>query len=193
MINENINLLKERIDFYNDLPPEKKNNFLNIIKNDYTIYDNLIGLFPKIKRKNIEKYVHLIESKLNKGNNRHEIKNYYTVHAGLIEFLLDNSDIESLKFNDNIKLYSVYLEDVCIAGVVMYISEKVAHAQYTSANEIGKKLHALDFLYDYLINEKFTKYSYFDFGGLPKTQTQASETTTTYEGGDSGGAGGGDG
>ena len=35
--------------------------------------------------------------------------------------------------------------------------------------------------------------SYFDFGSPPKTQTQASETTTTYDiggGGDSGGDGG---
>lgn len=33
--------------------------------------------------------------------------------------------------------------------------------------------------------------SYFDFGGLPKTQTQASETTVTYDGGGDGGGDGG--
>jgi hypothetical protein len=76
------------------------------------------------------------------------------------------SEIKKLKtyFDDNIKLYSVYLEGECIAGVVMYITDYVAHPQYTAASERGKKISAVDYLYDYLINNSFNKTKYFDFG-----------------------------
>jgi hypothetical protein len=67
-------------------------------------------------------------------------------------------------FDDNIKLYCVYMEDECIAGVVMYVTDNVAHVQYISANEDGKKYAALDFLFDNLINEVYIHTNYFDFG-----------------------------
>lgn len=75
-------------------------------------------------------------------------------------------EIKKLKtfFSKNIKLYSVYMDDKCIAGVVMYITETVAHVQYISANENGKKYAALDFLFDHLINNVFSHMKYFDFG-----------------------------
>ncbi|MCP3761373.1 GNAT family N-acetyltransferase [Domibacillus sp. A3M-37] len=76
------------------------------------------------------------------------------------------SEIKTLKklFPDNIKLFSIYLEDVCLAGAVIYITKNVAHVQYISANENGKKISALDFLFDYLINQAFENMKYFDFG-----------------------------
>lgn len=73
-------------------------------------------------------------------------------------------------FKDNIELYSVYKENECIAGVVMYISENVAHVQYISANETGKDISALDFLFGYLINEKYQHTHYFDFGTSVENQ-----------------------
>jgi len=76
------------------------------------------------------------------------------------------AEIMKLKFffKNNIKLYSVYMDDKCIAGVVMYITKTVAHVQYISANEIGKKYAALDYLFDHLINNVFKHMKYFDFG-----------------------------
>ncbi len=97
-------------------------------------------------------------------NNLMEFHNTAPVHS--------LSEINKLKnfFADNIKLYSVYLEGECIAGVIMYITDNVAHAQYTSANKHGKKISALDFLYDYLINKAFTNTQYFSFGTSVEAQ-----------------------
>ena len=69
-----------------------------------------------------------------------------------------------IKFAENIKLYCVYKENECIAGVVMYITDYVAHVQYISSNEIGREIAALDFLFDHLINVVFSEIKYFDFG-----------------------------
>lgn len=76
------------------------------------------------------------------------------------------SEIKKLKklFPDNIKLFSAYLEDACLAGAVIYITKNVAHVQYISASEYGKEISALDFLFDYLINQVFKDMEYFDFG-----------------------------
>ncbi|MED0652872.1 GNAT family N-acetyltransferase [Anoxybacillus geothermalis] len=81
-------------------------------------------------------------------------------------------EITKLKncFPNNIKLYTVYKEDICIAGVVIYETDIVAHVQYISANEMGKKIGALDFLFNYLINEKYKHKKYFDFGTSVENQ-----------------------
>jgi hypothetical protein len=68
------------------------------------------------------------------------------------------------RFQENIKLYNIYLEGKCIAGAVMYLTANVAHVQYISANECGKSISALDFLFDYLINHTSGDIEYFDFG-----------------------------
>ncbi len=75
-------------------------------------------------------------------------------------------EITQLKncFQESIELYSVYMEKVCVAGVIVYHTDHVAHVQYISANELGKEISALDFLFDYLINKAFTNIIYFDFG-----------------------------
>ena len=76
------------------------------------------------------------------------------------------AEIKNLKtkFAENIKLYCVYKADECIAGVVMYITEQVAHVQYISTNEFGREIAALDFLFDHLINVTFSETKFFDFG-----------------------------
>ena len=67
-------------------------------------------------------------------------------------------------FPENIKLYVAKKQDKIVAGTVLYINRNVVHTQYISANSEGKKMGALDILFDYLINEKYKDYEYFDFG-----------------------------
>ncbi|WP_034293685.1 MULTISPECIES: GNAT family N-acetyltransferase [Bacillus] len=76
------------------------------------------------------------------------------------------SEIQKLNslFKENIQLFSVYYKNECIAGVVMYISKNVAHVQYISASDKGKQMSALDYLFNYLINQVFINKMYFDFG-----------------------------
>ncbi len=78
-------------------------------------------------------------------------------------------DIEEIKylhslFAENIKLYVAKKDSNVLAGALLYINPNIVHTQYISANLEGKELGALDLLFDYLINEQFKEFEYFDFG-----------------------------
>ncbi|OQW90623.1 MAG: GNAT family N-acetyltransferase [Thiotrichaceae bacterium IS1] len=62
-----------------------------------------------------------------------------------------------------IKLFAAYHTDKMVAGVVIYESELVAHVQYISSSEEGRKIGALDLLFSYLL-ELFLDKKHFDFG-----------------------------
>ena len=68
------------------------------------------------------------------------------------------------RFPDRIRLFTVRSHDELVAGVVVYVYDTVAHAQYIAASERGKQLGALDLIIDHLIGEVFSKVAYFDFG-----------------------------
>ncbi len=69
------------------------------------------------------------------------------------------------RFPENIKLARVTDNDGnTLAGVVMYLTEKVVHAQYTATSDEGRRIGALDYLYEYLLRTKFPNIEYFDFG-----------------------------
>ena len=98
--------------------------------------------FWKILTHNLEKY--------------HQI---YPVHTVEEMRLLQDS------FKENIKLFASYFNNTMLAGVVIYESENVAHAQYTTNSEEGREKGALDIVFDYLINDYYKKNKkYFDFG-----------------------------
>lgn len=67
------------------------------------------------------------------------------------------------KFPNNIKQFNVYKGNEVVAGTTVFETPFVAHAQYISANETGRNVGALDFLFNYLI-DYFTHKRYFDFG-----------------------------
>jgi hypothetical protein len=68
------------------------------------------------------------------------------------------------RFPDQIKLFVARDGARVLAGVIIYESERVAHAQYIGASEEGKKIGALDLIFDYLINDYYSNKRYFDFG-----------------------------
>lgn len=67
------------------------------------------------------------------------------------------------RFPENIKQFNVYKNDEIVAGTTIFETSTVAHAQYISANEIGRQTGGLDFLFNYLL-EHFAHKKYFDFG-----------------------------
>jgi len=85
----------------------------------------------------------------------HETRPVHTVNEMLI--LRD-------KFPDHIKLFASYWENRMVAGVVVYENTTVAHAQYISASEEGKRIGALDALFAWLITDVYKDKTYFDFG-----------------------------
>ena len=68
------------------------------------------------------------------------------------------------RFPENIKMFLSYKDDNILAGVLVFENENIAHSQYISSNEDGRKYGALDLVFDYLINEYYINKKYFDFG-----------------------------
>jgi Acetyltransferase (GNAT) domain len=68
------------------------------------------------------------------------------------------------KFPDAIRLFGCFDAASMLAGVVIYETDRVAHAQYTAANEAGKEKCALDLLFHVLLSEVYAEKPCFDFG-----------------------------
>lgn len=75
-------------------------------------------------------------------------------------------EINSLKkfFPKNIHQFNVYKEDTIVGGTTIFETATTAHCQYISKNEKKENLGSLDFLFQYLIEEKFAQKRFFDFG-----------------------------
>jgi len=67
-------------------------------------------------------------------------------------------------FPDHIKLYMAYAHGEPVAGVLVYETPTVAHAQYIASSMLGRSLGALDLLFTYLLEEVYREKPYFDFG-----------------------------
>jgi len=67
-------------------------------------------------------------------------------------------------FPEHIKLYTAAQNGIVIGGAVLYIMNNVVKVQYISADETGKRVGALDLLFDVLINQEYQHIPIFDFG-----------------------------
>lgn len=68
-------------------------------------------------------------------------------------------------FPKNIECVICLNESRVIAGVILFKTSNVIHSQYISANEEGKAISGLDFIFDYLIKRSIEqKFSWFNFG-----------------------------
>ena len=68
------------------------------------------------------------------------------------------------RFPHNIRLFGCFQGEILVAGVLAYESPAVARAQYIAASEAGKRLAALDLLFDFLLREVYPGKAYFDLG-----------------------------
>lgn len=67
-------------------------------------------------------------------------------------------------FPKNIHQFNVYFEDEIVAGTTIFETETTAHCQYISKKADNENLGSLDFLFHYLIHERFAEKRFFDFG-----------------------------
>jgi len=67
------------------------------------------------------------------------------------------------RFPEQIKFFSVVINNKIEASVVMFICKEVAHFQYSSANENRSENGAIDYLFDYIIKHYNNK-KYISFG-----------------------------
>ncbi len=68
------------------------------------------------------------------------------------------------RFPDEIALFTAQVGDDLQAGVVMFRSAQVAHAQYIAVGDEGRETGALDGLFEHLIALHRATHRYFDFG-----------------------------
>lgn len=68
------------------------------------------------------------------------------------------------RFPRAIRLFTATQDGTVVAGAVIYESDRVAHVQYISADEAGRRVRALDLLFDVLLNDAYRDKPYFDFG-----------------------------
>lgn len=105
-------------------------------------------------------------------NEDSSLSEYWDVLRGVLIKQYDTNpthnfyEISKLKkiFPDNIKLFTAEKGNEIIAGVVIFETEVVAHAQYLASSIEGRKIGALDFLIDNLIKKKYANKRFFDFG-----------------------------
>ena len=68
------------------------------------------------------------------------------------------------RFPQYIRLFTVSKDEQLLGGTVLYITQQVVHTQYISASEEGKRLRAIDLLFDELLHHRQWNRPYFDFG-----------------------------
>jgi len=68
------------------------------------------------------------------------------------------------KFPNHIRQFNAYYKNEIIAGVTIFESDNVAHAQYISTLDSKKELAGLDAIFDELITTVFKNKGYFSFG-----------------------------
>jgi len=78
--------------------------------------------------------------------------------------LLQEMEYLHSKFPKNIRLFASYKDDLMLAGVVIYESANVAHAQYIASDPDNVVPGSLDIIFSYLIEEYSLKKNFFDFG-----------------------------
>lgn len=76
---------------------------------------------------------------------------------------LDEIKLLSSRF-DQIELYEARLGKETVGGVVLYVADNVAHVQYISANETGKRLGAIDLIFSKLFESLAPRCRFLDFG-----------------------------
>lgn len=83
-------------------------------------------------------------------------------------------------FPENIHQFNVYFEDEIVAGTTVFETETTAHCQYISKNPHTENLGSLDFLFHFLINERFKHTRFFDFGISNENQGKNLNEGLTY-------------
>lgn len=175
----NIKLLPK---IYHQLPSDEMDYLLFLVKANLTrrdigssvFYENPLKIESSIRLKGIKRGV---KSELWVD----EISNLKSFWEEVLEpnlrFKHNQNPVHSLeeitllqtRFPENIRQFNVYKNDQIVAGTTIFETETVAHTQYISANEIGRKTGGLDFLLDYLLKH-FSHKKYFDFGTSNEAQ-----------------------
>ena len=85
------------------------------------------------------------------------------------------------RFPANIQLYVARLKDEMLGGTVIYDCGDTVHAQYISATPQGKHLHAIDCIYQHLLQHVFSSKRYVDFGKSTEDRGKVLNESLIYQ------------
>ena len=101
------------------------------------------------------------------------LDDFWLILSGVLEARHHTKPVHSLeemkllmaRHPKNIRLHTVHRPDgTMVAGCLVYVTARVAHAQYIAANDEGRRNGALDLLFNVLLRETYKSLDYFDFG-----------------------------
>ena len=71
---------------------------------------------------------------------------------------------------------------IAIGGTIIYEMSQVVHTQYISASPEGKRLGAIDLLFDYILNDVYANHKgFFDFGKSTEEEGKILNTTLIFQ------------
>ena len=108
------------------------------------------------------------------------LTNKYAIHPvhSLEELTLLHS-----RFPNSIRLFMAYNDKgIAIGGTIIYEMPQVVHTQYISASPEGKRLGAIDLLFDYILNDVYANHKgFFDFGKSTEEEGEVLNTTLIFQ------------
>ena len=170
---------------YNKLPSDEVNYLMFQVKGNVTIKDvlsvidqgNKLPIVSSNRKRGIKKAEskNLVVKEVNDFDafwNEILIPNLQHTHKVSPVHTLEEITLLKSRFPQNIRQFNVYHNDVIVGGTTIFETERVAHAQYISANQSRQELGTLDMLFNVLVNDVFKDKSYFDFGISSENQGQ---------------------
>lgn len=87
------------------------------------------------------------------------------------------------RFSNSIRLFMAYNDKgIAIGGTIIYEMPRVVHSQYISASPEGKRLGAIDLLFDYILNNVYANHKgFFDFGKSTEEEGKILNTTLIFQ------------
>jgi len=161
--------------FYNSLPSDELEYVLykagaSLVKRDVILlidYQNKLR-FQKNRREGINKAKRKnltikVDGDYEVFWNKILIPNLKEKHNSSPVHSLDEIKLLAARFPNHIKQVNVYQDDKIVAGTTVFLTKKVVHPQYVSANSNKNELGSLDVLYNFIIDHFITGRNYFSF------------------------------
>jgi hypothetical protein len=154
-------------DFYNEVPADEYRYALFLLKAEWYRCDTALAILPdhKVKIKPPQQPVHFEEASdfSDFWNNvlspnlqrRYGVK---PVHS------LSEINLLKSRFPQQIRQFNALIEGELVAGITLFETPRVAHAQYIAASEKGKETSALKHLVQWMLNGPFRNKPVFDLG-----------------------------
>ena len=161
--------------FYNSLPSDELEYVLfkagaSLVKRDVILlidYQNKLR-FQKNRREGINKakrknLIVKVDGDYEAFWNKILIPNLKEKHNSSPVHSLDEIKLLAARFPNHIKQVNVYQDDKIVAGTTVFLTKKVIHPQYVSANSNKNELGSLDVLYNFIIDHFKKGKNYFSF------------------------------